>query len=482
MKKGFSMLGAALSAAALLGIPGRSTTASLRHSEAAHGLRLVEQTGPAARGIDGRQASPEPLCDVTREIYAKSPGPGIAAVVNVQYLGPALRRRETHAHEAKSDLGEKFRVRYSEDNGRTWSGFEPAGLGTDALRQGGNFMEELSFAVQYDPVSRRTIEVLFRRVFLGDPEKALAAYWKGETRMFDHCFYRLSSDDGRTWTEPRQLVYEDGPLFDPAHWAEPRFLATNQMYGGYDIAVLSDGRIAYPVIVSVTYEEDAEDREACAAAPWYAGPGRVYGALCLVGTWRPEKGDYEWSASKPVWVKRRVSTRGFAEPALAELEDGRLMMELRGSNVHLDPRRFPGRKWLSLSPDGGRTWSPATDLRFDTGETFYAPATFAKFIRASRTGKLYWVGNISRGPAEGNGPRYPLYIAEVDERRAALKKNTLTVIDDRRPGDTDAVQLSNFSLLENRETGDLEIFLSRLGERPDSVFSADAYKYTLRLR
>lgn len=482
MRQRLSILCAAISAAALFGGSVKTNSVSPRGPEASRVLFAGDLTALALDGGEGRQESSGPLGDVTREVYVKSPGPGIAAVVGVQYLGPGLRRRETHAHEAKSDLGEKFRVRYSEDNGRTWSAFEPAGLGTDALRQGDNFMEELSFAVHYDPAARRTIEILFRRVFLGDPEKALAAYWKGDIRMFDHCFYRLSSDDGRTWTEPRQLAYEDGPRFDPRNWAEPRFLAANQMYGGYDVTPISGGRIAYPAIVPVPYEEDAEDRDVCAAVPWYAGRGRVYGALCFIGTWNPGKSDYDWSSSKPVWVRRRVSTRGFAEPALAELEDGRLMMDLRGSNVHLDPRRFAGRKWRSLSPDGGRTWSPPTDLRFDTGEQFFAPATFAKLIRHSRTGKLYWVGNISRGPAEGNGPRYPLYIAEVDERLAALKKSTLTLIDDRRPGDTDAIQLSNFSLLENRETGELEIFLSRLGERPDNVFSADAYKYTVRLR
>jgi hypothetical protein len=137
---------------------------------------------------------------------------------------------------------------------------------------------------------------------------------------------------------------------------------------------------------------------------------------------------------------------------------------------------------MSLSNDKGKIWSAVTDLRYDTGEQFYAPATFAKFIRSTKTGKLYWVGNISRGLAEGNYPRYPLYIAEVDEEKAALKKTTLTIIDDREPGDTEGVQFSNFSLLENRETKDFEIYLTRLGEKPDNVFSASAYKYTLKLR
>jgi hypothetical protein len=174
-----------------------------------------------------------PLGQVTRELYVESPGPGVAAVVGVSCLGPGLRRREVHAHEAKSDLGEKYRERYSEDNGRTWSAFRPVSFGTDTLRHGENFMEESATAVNYDPVSKRTIEVIFQRVFLGDPQQALAAYWKGETRFYDHCYYRLSEDDGRTFAEYRQLTYEDGAPFNSQNWNVPEFLARNQMYGGF---------------------------------------------------------------------------------------------------------------------------------------------------------------------------------------------------------------------------------------------------------
>ncbi len=472
--------------------PGRARGTCSRSALWRVSLAVALAWGPTTAGtrLPCRPSNPEekpvvrngPLGEVKRQLYVASPGPGVSATVSASYLGPGLRRREIHAHEAKSDLGEKFRVRYSEDNGRAWSPFHPVSLGTDALKQGGNFMEELSFAVNYDPVSKRTVEIIFQRIFLGDPEQALAAYWKGETKFYDHGYYRLSKDDGRTFTEYRQLVYEDGLRFDPKNWAARGFLEKNQMYGGYDIAILSDGAIAYPAIVPVAYQEDEEDRRVCAKVPWYAGKGKIYGALCFTGRWNAAKEDYDWSASPPVSVRRRVSTRGFAEPAAAELIDGRLVMELRGSNVFLDPVQYPGRKWLSVSADRGRTWSPPADLRYDTGEKFYAPATLAKFVRSRKTGRLYWVGNISRGPAEGNLPRYPLYIAEVDEGKAALKKNTLTIIDDREPGDTEAVQFSNFSLLDNRETGDLEIYLTRWGENTDNTFSANAYKYTIVLK
>ena len=60
----------------------------------------------------------------------------------------------------------------------------------------------------------------------------------------------------------------------------------------------------------------------------------------------------------------------------------------------------------------------------------------------------------------------------------------VTVIDDRDPAsDSPHLQLSNFSLLEDRETSRLELYLTRLGERgphPD-VWTADAYRFTLVL-
>lgn len=62
------------------------------------------------------------------------------------------------------------------------------------------------------------------------------------------------------------------------------------------------------------------------------------------------------------------------------------------------------------------------------------------------------------------------------------EKNTLTVIDDRDPAhDSEFLQLSNFSLLEDRETKNMEIYLTRIGEAGGGAdnWTANAYKYTL---
>ena len=123
------------------------------------------------------------------------------------------------------------------------------------------------------------------------------------------------------------------------------------------------------------------------------------------------------------------------EPMLAEFKDGTLMLDMRGSNKGLDAKKYPLRRWISLSKDHGKTWSEVRDLRYDDGEQFYSPAAHSRLVRSSKTGKQYWLGNISSAPPKSNGVRYPLYIAEIDEEKAALRKSTLTLIDDRQPTD-----------------------------------------------
>jgi len=444
---------------------------------------VISLFGIEAAIAETKELAAQPACSVKREVYLPSPQPGVSPVVGFQYLGKGLRLREFRCQQGKSDLTEKGMVRFSDDNGKTWTPFVPPDTGSEPQRQEKNFKEDGSWAFKFDPASHRTIEIIFQRIFMGEPSEMLHKFWKGEKTFYDHMMYRLSADDGRTWTAQQPIVYEAGAAFDPNNWANPAYLHSNEMYGGYDVTLLRDGRIAYPATVRIPHEDDDEDRKACANVPKYvASNGYVGGVSCFFGKWNKKKKDYDWTHSTPVFVPRRVSTRGLGEPAVAELKDGALLLDMRGANDGLDPMKYPGRTWISISKDAGKTWSPVTDLRYDTGEQFYSPSAFSKMIRSRKTGKLYWIGNISRQPPKGNRPRYPLYIAEVDEKIPALKKNTLTVIDDRSPEDTEAVQFSNFSLIENRKTRNLEIYLSRYGEKPDNTFSANAYKYTLTLR
>ena len=51
-------------------------------------------------------------------------------------------------------------------------------------------------------------------------------------------------------------------------------------------------------------------------------------------------------------------------------------------------------------------------------------ASISTFFRHAGNGKLYWIGNIMDDPSliDGNDPRWPLVICEVNERWGCLKK------------------------------------------------------------
>jgi len=423
------------------------------------------------------------ICSVSKEVYVPSPEPHVAASVSMSYVGRGLRREETRSLVRSSDWRDTVRRRVSEDNGRSWSDwelvYEEAPVQGEYTQSGGASQRGTGV---YDPVSGRLVKPVFQRVVRGDPRAAMKAIWSGERRFADHGFYQLSADDGRTWGAAEQLKYEDGPDFDPDNWGNPDFFRTNEMYIGRGTAV-SDGSLVISATVPVSREDEA-DESGPSVFPNNYREGCVAGAMCFVGRWAEAQGTYVWTPSNAVSLPRRVSTRGLVELDICELRTGRLLLVMRGSNVGLDPVQCPGRKWFSVSDDGGMSWTDVEDVRYDTGEPFHSPASIHKLVRSARTGRLYWMGNITSTPADGNRPRYPLQIVEVDEERVCFKKDTVTVVDDRDPTcDAEEVQLSNFTVLENRETQDLEVYLTRLGERGGGAetWSADAYRYTLAL-
>jgi len=237
--------------------------------------------------------------------------------------------------------------------------------------------------------------------------------------------------------------------------------------------VLKNGTVVISAMVPVPYR-DEEDEKYPSIFPNNYREGCVAGVMCFIGRWNKTDMDYNWKKSNSIFVPRQVSSRGLGG-GVSELKNGNLLLIMRGTNT----AKTPGRKWFSVSGNGGLTWGDIKDMRYDSGEQFYSPASDFQTIRSSKTGKLYWVGNICNEPPRGDRPRYPLQIVEIDEDGPSFRKDTVTVIDDRDPNrDSELLQLSNFSLLENRETQNIEIYMTRLGENIDP-WRAKAYKYIL---
>ena len=415
-------------------------------------------------------SSPSRIATIRRQVYYPHSTERGAALITARYLGKGLRREEYLCFEGVSDWTTHRSRRVSQDNGRTWSDWQQ--LCATWPTQRGFTKREEPRAWCFDPLSQRCIDFVFQRILPDAGDNPMQGY----VGRADHSFWRLSDDEGRTWGPLNQFRYEEGAQYQPENWGQRDFYERNRTFGSYSAIPTRDGSIVYPcseIPMEIVDNGDAE---------------RVDGIICFIGTWSSTDRAYTWERSQPICVPHRVSARGLLEPCVAELSDGRLWMVMRGSNrTFVDDdwsgeAENPGRKWMSLSADGGRSWSPVTDLRYDTGEPFCSPSALARVLRHEGTGKLYWFGNICPGPSDGNRPRTPLYIVEVDESVPALRKNTLTIIDDRHPtADGDALQLSNFQVFEDRESGEIELYLTRYGERESHRTHADAYKYTITL-
>jgi hypothetical protein len=194
-------------------------------------------------------------------------------------------------------------------------------------------------------------------------------------------------------------------------------------------------------------------------------------------------GRWQWRLGGRVpALPMEVSSRGTHENSVARLCDGRLAVVMRGSNNRFLER--PGFKWFSFSSDDGETWSKPEPVRWHDGFLMESGANCPGLLRSSKTGKLYFIGNpcLKGERAQGNWPRSPLVICEVQEEPFAFRRDRLLIVDRRQPHEPPKLQLSNLRFYEDRENGELVLFLTRLGEKgPEADPKGDLYRYRIEL-
>jgi hypothetical protein len=448
-----------------------ATPLNSRRGTACQGLLLaaVGISGVTIFGSDAAVGAAEPIVTVKREIYVANTVPRKAPWVYA-FPGKDGYREEIHttwSHEDQvkgyGDSPQDPRQRISLDNGRTWSPLkaQPAWI---------TYKDKVSildwkFCGTYDPASDRLVSLSIHHV---------RDMRQGPPRMiYNHALVRTSTDGGRTFGNTQTLKYEEGDDLDPQDELNPKYLENNTGYPGQSILRLSNGNLLIPVTNS-EIPADVED-EASPRARW-PSKGTI-GSTCYSGRWDKVREAYVWKAGKPIWLPRSIAFNGLLEADVAELKDGRILIVWRITKT----RDGVAHKWFSVSSDGGMTFTEPGIFGYSDGTKFFSTSTFHRLFRSRKTGLLYWIGNIAaEAPTNAGHPRYPLIIAEVDEVTLTLKKETVTSIDTRQTGEGERLQLSNFWTIENTETHDLEIYLTRLNEVPDETFTANAYKYTLR--
>ena len=246
----------------------------------------------------------------------------------------------THFVGSSSDFGSAYLAgRHSDDGGRTWSAEDEVVLPNEG--------------------DVNTMSVSLLRLRSGE----IALFYLRKNSKADcRCYMRISTDEGRTWSEPRVCI-------EPLGY----YVVNNDR-----VIQLESGRLVVPAACHGSAGED------------YRHPGK---AMCYLSDDNGET----WRVSTTILEPPEGSRSGLQEPGVVELKDGRVLMLCRTDQ---------GCQYRSRSDDGGTTWSPAepTDI--------VSPVSPASFERIPATGDLLLVWNDHHAidPAL-TGKRTPLTVA-----------------------------------------------------------------------
>ena len=376
-------------------------------------------------------------------------------------------------------------IRYSDNNGRTWHSDELAGaievidekrrkspqLDTFFLDpDNGRFVRFLS-----DYIDSTTGELLY-----GD-----AVGVGPHTRRV---FYQISTDGGRSWG-PKQQVIQQGEEYNSKHWAKDVWYGKSALtMDGRRILKLKDGTLVVPCYLWPSTEHRRKLYQQSGAPPDFSDEASYALTVCMLARWKKDLSGFDWERGGPLLLPSNMTnagTCGSDEPTIVALDDGLLFAVVRtstGSVQYFQDRKIPIFRYCAVSDDSGRTWKNIRPLTYSDGSPLYSPSSYSEFIPSSKNGKWYWIANILDSPTYGNcDPRYPLQIAELDTKTLGIKRDTVSVIQDKPPGEHVLVRYSNFRVYEERGSKDFILLMtqsySELAKGPG--LSYPTYRYRI---
>lgn len=403
---------------------------------------------------------------IDRHIREASPAPGVG-VMGGDFAADGAGRNLVRMYwlTSRDDTPDIAWLRHSNDGGKRWTDPQPwptcfdRPLGTERRHHRGGY---------FDPLSQRYITFWNQGVLPNDMPM------DGLTRWTVH--YSVSEDNGLSDLFNQQVIH-DGPDYDSNHHMPGVSVGRNAMMLG-DLGqrplTRSDGVILLPVQVTPI-----------GPAGHYHNPGKGYtytDCMILMGRWRADR-RLAWTCSARLIGDPTRTTRGVIEPTLAELDDGRILTVMRGSNDVCPD--WPAYKWHALSYDGGDTWSTPQPWTYDDGEPIFSPSSCSQLLRHS-SGLLLWLGNVRPTNPHGNGPRYPIVVGTVNPRSGCLQRGSIYTIDDRREDESPRLALSNFYAREDYGSGDLLFYMSRFyakqaqGQPVDYTAHSWCYRITVK--
>lgn len=393
---------------------------------------------------------------ISKDIFVRSDGLTQLVMCNSQYTGLDDRHKKCFkVIETRDDTYDSSQIAFSQDNGVTWSQWRD----DEVLEQTPQGVRRTYWRAFYvNPDNGLYVEFANEGLLPSDnPMDGLKAW------VLRH---RISRDGGKTFYHDSQVVQRGGQ-YSEMHPFEGVWKGRNSMMLG-DLTcrpICHDGKLLQPV-QTTPVGPDGE----------YYNPGgglSYHESVVIIGTWTND-GLLSWDISERVQADPKLSTRGAVEPTIIELDDDKILMVVRGSN-DVKPE-LPGYKWYCISEDGGYTWSELKPWTYEDGANFFSPSSCSQLLKHSN-GNVYWLGNITPVNPNGNWPRYPFVIGQVDSQTGLLIRDSIMTIDDRQPDEAEEMTLSNFFAHEDRQTQEIILHMSRWKAKGN--LSGDAYVYRI---
>jgi hypothetical protein len=338
---------------------------------------------------------------------------------------------------------------YSPDNGRTWQTLEVAPAFDSNLPYG---YRRVPRGAWRDPANGNIMLLLN---CMDTPGKDPGAH---EPRWQWHWYYlryRVSTDGGRTYLFDEPIV-QKGDKYSPKKPIDGVHIGKNCFFlgdAGSRPIRTQEGTVLVPM-QRAPLRPDGKG---------FHNPGGGWywlDSMVLIGRWTKDN-HIVWDASMPIEGDGNRTARGLCEPTIAQMPDGKILCIMRGSNGGpRDPSyKWPSRKWVSVSQDGGYTWSEPEPWTYSDRKPFFSPASMSVLFTHSN-GCIYWIGNLSQSNCRANRPRWPLIIGQVDPKTYGLIRESVLVIDTKQADEKD-INLSHCYAFEDRETGDIVIPTTR---------------------
>ncbi len=333
----------------------------------------------------------------------------------------------------------------SKDNGNTW--IEQGLIEKSYVYDFNNSRVKSGYGALYSDTDAKVILYVANDTYW--EENKIASLWRMRT-----LYYRLSFDDGYTWTDKKYIV-QKGDCYNTKHFMKSVEFGVNMAATVSPLIVRAkDNSLLVPVQVQML------NKDGTLFNPTGMGYMKA-GALKAV--WNSEKLEYEWDLGEYVTVEPDKSVRGLYEPAFGIIDgkENEILMVMRNSN-YTQSDSIIGAKFYSISKDYGYTWSKPEMLLYDDGSIMYSSSSIPKLLNHSN-GNLYFIGIINQENPKGNLPRYPLCIAKVDKETKRVIKASVTVIDTKREHHnlsvktSNVVDYSNHGVYEDKETKNIVV-------------------------